>query len=305
MNAPKGWYEGVSMPRFGICIGCEVKIPYVSARNTEKELESRSRSHRSSTYSVRSWSRQLCALCRSSISYIEQIGCPHCGRAVRCTDCERHPLFVHGLTANRSAVAYSEAMKAWLHRYKFQGDTGYAAIMAGMMLQRYELLAATISNFHHQITVPPLPLYERLRRWLYQLPSVPYPDVVTFVPSTVERLIDRGFNPAERLATLLATAWNCPVMPLLTRMTDQGRQSHLGRSGRELALSGAYCCHTQALQTLCVNINTSNKSPLYILLVDDVYTTGSTVRACAGALTGALRNYGISSIICSYTWARA
>ncbi|MCR8844795.1 hypothetical protein NQ117_13975 [Paenibacillus sp. SC116] len=303
MNTPKGWYEGISMPRSSICIGCEGKIPYLSVPHNEKRLNSRSKSGITSTYSVESWSRQLCTLCKSSISYIQQIGCLHCGRAVRCTDCERHPLLVHGLTANRSAVVYSEAMKAWLHRFKFQGDAGYAAIMAGMMLHRYELLAATIARFHPQIPNGRLPLYERLRRWLYQLPSVPYPDIVTFVPSTAERLKERGFNPAERLATLLATEWGRPVMPLLMRTTDQGRQSHLGRSGRELTIAGAYRCHTKALQSLIPN--TSSKYPIYILLVDDVYTTGSTVRACAGALTGVFRNNGISAVICSYTWARA
>lgn len=47
------------------------------------------------------------------------------------------------------------------------------------------------------------------------------------------------------------------------------------------------------------------KGPFRILLVDDIYTTGSTINACAEVLRSYEANLGMPIEIYSLTWARS
>jgi len=84
--------------------------------------------------------RWLCAGCLRRIPWIRRIACPRCGRPVFCPDCIRRP--VRAFAMNRSAVRYSDDMKAWLKLYKFRGDERYGDLLAEMLLPAYERLTA-------------------------------------------------------------------------------------------------------------------------------------------------------------------
>jgi predicted amidophosphoribosyltransferase len=98
------------------------------------------------------------------------------------------------------------------------------------------------------------------------------PDVgaITFVPGDRERGRARGHVPAERLARVLAARWELPVEPLLARTGPAPRQAGLPRSERAGNVRGAFAPRAEA--------------PRAVALVDDVYTTGATVAACATEL---------------------
>ncbi len=91
------------------------------------------------------------------------------------------------------------------------------------------------------------------------------------VPLTRARRRRRGFNQAELLARALARRTGAQVVPCLERAGGAGRQVGRGRAERLSAVSG-------------VTADTGRVPPGPVLIVDDVVTTGATVRACAAAL---------------------
>jgi predicted amidophosphoribosyltransferase len=96
-------------------------------------------------------------------------------------------------------------------------------------------------------------------------------DALTFVPADRSRRLERGHNPAERLALQLATVWELPCLPLLER-TRGGRQR--GRSAAERrTVRGAF--------------RPIGAAPRTVAVIDDVYTTGATAAATARALRAA------------------
>jgi ComF family protein len=111
----------------------------------------------------------------------------------------------------------------------------------------------------------------------------PAPDLIVPVPPHPLRLRQRGFNPAGLLAMALGRDRELPVDPAgLTRIRNTPSQTQLARSQRSQNVSGAFRARKRAL-------------PGRIWLVDDVVTTGSTLREAARILrrAGAHRIVGV------------
>ena len=101
---------------------------------------------------------------------------------------------------------------------------------------------------------------------------LPRPPVaaLAFVPPDGDRSVRRGHHPAERLARELGSLWELPVEPFLARAREVQRQRGLTLPERRRNVAGAFRAARDPPRRLC--------------LVDDVYTTGSTVSAAASAL---------------------
>jgi predicted amidophosphoribosyltransferase len=114
----------------------------------------------------------------------------------------------------------------------------------------------------------------RLAAWAASVvvESLERPDAgcLTFVPADPERRLKRGHHPAEALARELAAAWALSVEPLLLRARGSPRQRELSRVERRRNVAAAF--------------TTGGRVPARVILVDDVYTTGSTAHAAASAL---------------------
>jgi ComF family protein len=98
----------------------------------------------------------------------------------------------------------------------------------------------------------------------------PSADALTFVPGERDRLLLRGHAPPERLAWELGQLWALPVRPFLIRSRHVPRQRGLSFAERRSNVAGAFAAVVRVTGR--------------VVLVDDVYTTGSTVNACATAL---------------------
>ena len=95
-------------------------------------------------------------------------------------------------------------------------------------------------------------------------------DAVVPVPLHRSRLRKRGFNQAELLARGVATRINATVSDTLEVVRSTGDQVELSAAQRRANVAGAYTA----------------KAPVQgrILLIDDVFTTGAAMSACAGTL---------------------
>jgi predicted amidophosphoribosyltransferase len=106
----------------------------------------------------------------------------------------------------------------------------------------------------------------------------PAVDLITYVPSDPIRQLGRGGHPAEALARELAGHWQLELTSVLERGRTAERQATLPYARRGANVRGVFTA----------------RRPLVgrVLLVDDVYTTGSTVSAAASAL----RRRGVRSV---------
>jgi ComF family protein len=134
-------------------------------------------------------------------------------------------------------------------------------------------LAKAIARFKYEdATHLARPLSELLRHARTR-DFAPAPTLVVPVPLHPRRLAERGFNQAALLARPLARDLGAALaLHVLVRTKDTARQAALERSARLVNLEGAF----RARRRLDGH---------HVLLVDDVCTTGATLRACAGELT--------------------
>ncbi len=97
-------------------------------------------------------------------------------------------------------------------------------------------------------------------------------DAIAAVPMSRARERSRGYNQSELLARALARLGGVRCdMTLLTRRGKQATQSTLPKRARAANVRGAFAASSLV----------KDRS---ILIVDDICTTGETLRACAAAL---------------------
>lgn len=159
----------------------------------------------------------------------------------------------------RAVGPYEGCFRKVVKMFKFLGKRGLAVRMSKMMA---EVVLST-------------PEYGEL-------------DVIVPVPATRESLARRGFNQSELLARRLASQLGVRFRgDVLVRLRETPPQRELSKEERERNLKGAF-----AVQ------NRDKIKDKRVLLVDDVYTTGSTAKECSRVLLEA----GAASVAV-VTWA--
>ncbi|BAH46321.1 conserved hypothetical protein [Brevibacillus brevis NBRC 100599] len=193
----------------------------------------------------------LCGACLDALPLIGHDICQRCGRDRElqtsigseglCRDC------VHGedgkiLVANRSLLRYEKGERDLLGLFKYRGDERLASFYG-------TLLAITVQRYYRSMGFT----------------------CITTVPLHPQRLRERGFNQVDLLARHLGAVIKIPVKPLLLRAKDTPKLSkQKGRAARQESMREAFVWDGQDIP-----------SAAKILLLDDIYTTGSTLRSCA------------------------
>lgn len=110
-------------------------------------------------------------------------------------------------------------------------------------------------------------------------------DLITFVPISKKRQRKRGFNQTQLLAKEISDKTGIKMLPLVKKIKETKSQVGLKKKERQSNLGGAFIGLEQSLR---------GKK---ILLVDDVYTTGTTMLECGKALRsmGAKEVWGITA----------
>ncbi|MDE7296688.1 MAG: ComF family protein [Clostridia bacterium] len=115
-------------------------------------------------------------------------------------------------------------------------------------------------------------------------------DALTFVPMTARAEKKRGYNQSRLLAEELAARCGKPVLYSVEKRKESKPQKTLSRAEREKNLEGCFVADRQAVK---------GKS---ILIIDDTFTTGSTVSALSDVLkrAGATGVYALTATSVQY-----
>lgn len=149
-------------------------------------------------------------------------------------------------TRHRSGARYDGVVKDLILLYKYRG---------------FEVLSGVLADF----------LIRSLGREEDLWSGV---EAVVPVPLHPDKEKSRGFNQARLLAKRLARQKNIPLMKgRLVKVRPTAAQTSLKARERETNLKGAFQVKRGA-----------GLEGKIVLLVDDVYTTGSTIRECSRAL---------------------
>ncbi len=206
----------------------------------------------------------------------EQVFCDSCISQVRpvtgrvCLRCGKPMTSVHsdlcrdcdgadrGMVQGRSAFVYTGPMKTAMYRLKYSGRRVYARSLAR-------------------------PAYDLWGEWLASLGA----DVIVPVPMFSDKEKARGYNQAQEFAQALSQLISVPVAPdILVRIKNTVPQKGLDRENRQKNLKNAFKIRQSGVKFNCV------------LLVDDIYTTGTTIHEAARALTEGLGCHVYSFCIC-------
>jgi ComF family protein len=192
----------------------------------------------------------ICDLCLETVERLSAPLCNCCGRPFPDFGgndhlCGRCLAEPPSFEAARGALLFSGTTRELIHRFKYSGK---AMLRRPLALLTADCLDSFAAEFRADLIVP-VPLHNR-------------------------RLRQRGFNQAVLLGEILAERWRVALQRNnLRRIRWTEPQVNLTASARADNVKGAFA--------LAAPAKIAGKR---VMLVDDVYTTGSTVRECAGVL---------------------
>jgi ComF family protein len=208
----------------------------------------------------------LCAACLDACGLILSPLCKRCGMPFLTAGDDDH--LCGGcitepprFTAARSAALFDGPVRELIHRFKYNGRVQLCRPLGLLTGRQLEPFAEAVSA-----------------------------DLVIPVPLHLKRLRQRGFNQAVLLGEILARQWRLPHSRAnLQRIRWTEPQINLSAAERVANVRGAFAVSKPLLL-----------KGKRIILVDDVYTTGSTVAECARVLFKAE-----AAEVCVVTVARA
>ena len=184
--------------------------------------------------------REICEECKKKVEYLDGPTCFKCGKPVRSEEEYCYDCRTKEHYFTAGAAIFSyEYIRLSLYRFKYSGRQEYAAFYGRQMACRME---------------------EKRRLWK--------PDALVPIPLHKRKLKTRGYNQAELVARELSRYWGIPVVNnLIVRCKNTKPMKGIVGTDRQNNLKKAF-----KLGVNDVKLST-------IIIIDDIYTTGSTIDA--------------------------
>jgi len=201
--------------------------------------------------------QHLCVTCQANLVYSRAPHCSLCGwpfpgEVDGPRRCPSCADLDPAFKEGRTGLLLQDAARAFVHELKYHTGWHLRGDLR-LLVRRMDPL----KEFVRGAILVPVPLHPKRRRW-------------------------RGFNQAQWVAEALAAEGGAAgIADLLARVRDTPTQTRLNRAAREANMKNAFALRPKALVS----------SSLRYILVDDVFTTGATLNACAKVLrqAGAVR----------------
>lgn len=190
---------------------------------------------------------KICAACYHQLTYIKEPRCKKCGKQIE--KYEEEYCFdcagqSHVYTKGLALLLNSGAGKRSVYAIKYRHKREYVDFYTDELLQRY---GKEIASWGAQMLVP--------------------------VPLHRKKELQRGFNQAAVIAASLGKKLRLPVEKrALRRIVNTRPQKELDNRWRKKNLEKAFIVSKNVVKLKKV------------ILIDDIYTTGSTIDACAKVL---------------------
>lgn len=201
----------------------------------------------------------ICSKCEGKLQFLKEPKCKKCGKPIDAEEkeyCMDCEKSNHLYETGIGAYVYSNEVKQSIYKFKYYNRRDFS-----------EFYGRSIAT-HFQ---------KEIEYW--------NADVIIPIPIHRKKLVSRGYNQAELFARELSKWLQIPTdSHLLVRVLNTKPQKELGNNDRSKNLKNAF--------KLTENVVKYNK----VILVDDIYTTGSTIDACSEVLLlgGAKKIYFIS-----------
>ncbi len=197
-------------------------------------------------------SNGFCPACARKIPYVRQPYCFRCGRPLSdadrqyCHACQAH---MPNFAQGRGLYRYADPVRASLYQVKNHNKREYLEYFAKDLAMR---------------------LGGQVRRWQV--------DALVPIPMHWQARRRRGYNQAEILASHLGKHWGLPVCPALQKVRKTAAQKEMDHRARFANVRGAFAPAPK--------FQSGQLAGRRVLLVDDIYTTGSTISEAARVLLG-------------------
>lgn len=201
----------------------------------------------------------ICEGCTSKIEYVKEPVCKKCGKPLddeRVEFCGDCKYHTHHYVQGKALWVYKGWVKKSIYRLKYKNRREYGTIYARELVKQY---GGWIRRKKIQAIIP-IPLHKSRKR-------------------------ERGYNQAEVIAREMGREMGLPVYNrLLIRSVNTRAQKELNDRERKNNLKKAF------------KISKNDVQLKKVLLVDDIYTTGSTIDAVAQTLreAGVVEIYFVS-----------
>lgn len=194
--------------------------------------------------------RLVCQSCLKMLRFVQDPFCMKCGKALADSAkeyCEDCMERTHFFEQGRSLLVYDDIVRYSIYRFKYGGRREYARAYAALTAPRMEAFVRSVS-----------------------------PDLVIPVPLHRKRAARRGYNQAQLYARHLSRLFGIPCGEhVVKRIKNTRPQKQLDCVSRQNNLKKAF------------KIIGNDVKLKTILLIDDIYTTGSTMDALSQELLSA------------------